>query len=91
MITVQVRVFNSLRHYMKGKRSYAQLTLTDGSTARQILEILRIPAEEVHLLMVNGQVPRGQMRNLNLVLHDQDRIALSGPLPFHRLYGAPVI
>ena len=91
MITIQVRVFNSLQSYMARRGNYAQLTLADGSTPRQILEALQIPAEEVYLLMVNGQVPRGQMRNLDLVLNDQDRIAFSGPLPYHRLYGSPVI
>lgn len=92
MTTVQVRVFNSLRGYvdLEGK-SYVQLSLPDGSTPRQILKVLRIPAEEVYVLMVNGQVPGGRMRNLDVVLNDQDRVALSGPFPFHRAYGAPVI
>lgn len=93
MITVQVRVFNSLRSYTIDleRKSYVQLTLPDGSTPRQILEALHIPAEEVYLLMVNGQVPAGRMRNLDVVLNDHDRVALSGPFPFHRAYGAPVI
>jgi hypothetical protein len=93
VITVEIRVFNSLRSCIAGlkRESSIQLTLPGGSTPRQILEALCIPAEEVYLLMVNGRVPGGQMGNLDVVLEDQDRVAFSGPLPFHRAYGAPVI
>ena len=91
MITVQVRIFNSLRSHMKEKRTDMRLTLPDGSTPHRILHVLGIPPEKVYLLMLNGQVPVGRMRDLNVVLNDQDRLAFSGPLPFHRAYGAPVI
>lgn len=95
MIELKIRFFNSLTRYA-GKRNPAALMLPEGSTVGDALERLDVPEQEIFLLTLNG---RNVMRGFGFgsgieterELQEGDVLALSGPVPFSRGYGSPVI
>ena len=89
-ITVRVHLFNSLSKYREEIRN-SEVILPKRSTPRDVLDLLHVPSEEVHFLMINGRTPEGPIPNLKVVLSDRDRLAFSGPIPFSRIYRTPVI
>lgn len=89
MIRLHVRLFNRMRQYADDGRDRFELSVPDRITYSHLLEILKIPEKDVFVAFRNG-------RNIALfpgndILTDGDVIALSGPVPFSRGYGAPVV
>jgi len=88
-ITIEVRLFNSLSRYGQGR-----LELPAGSTVADALARLAVPGSAIFLSLLNG---RNISRSLgggvegDHRLRDGDCLALSGPVPFSRGYGAPVV
>ena len=84
---IEVRLFNSLTKYGSGK-----LEVPEGSRVADVLQNLKIPPEEIHLVLLNG-------RNLGKVTDSEvqqplgpgDVLALSGPVPWSRGYGSAVV
>ena len=91
MIAVDVHLFNSLAAYAPG--ASVRLSFPDGTRAHAILQALRIPADRVYAAWRNGHdimtTFGGRLLDYATLEHG-DRIALSGPVPFSRGYGAPV-
>ena len=91
MIEIDLRFFNSLTRYRQGRD---RITLPDSATIDDLLRRLQIPEPEIFLLLLNG---RNIMRSLggpierHHRLQPGDRVALSGPVPFSRAYGSPVV
>lgn len=89
MIEVNIRLFNSLSRY--GARV---LSLPEASTVADALEHLRLPEPKVYMSLLNGRSimtgPGGHIERQH-VLRDGDTLAFSGPVPFSRGYGAPII
>jgi hypothetical protein len=86
MITLEIRLFNKMRKYAADSRSRFQLIVPENVTYPALL---KIPSKDVFVAFRNG-------RNVTLfpehdTLADGDTIALSGPVPFSRGYGAPVV
>ena len=89
MITLEIRLFNKLQGYAADGRHRFALAVPAGTTIRELLDRLKIPAGEVYLALRNG-------RNIELFpdgdsLRDGEIVALSGPVPYSKGYGSPVI
>jgi hypothetical protein len=92
MIEIEICLFNSLSKYAPAG-SPLRLTLAQGTDASQIVRQLQIPPREIYVVWRNGRnitTSFGGAVESNVVLKDGDRLALSGPIPFSRAYGAPV-
>lgn len=95
MINLEVRLFNSLTRYA-GKNNPLALTLPEGASIGDALRHLPVPEEEIFLLTLNG---RNVMRGFGFgsgietehELREGDVLSFSGPVPFSRGYGSPVI
>ncbi len=89
MIEIEIRLFNSLQKYHLDR-----LRLKGGSTVGDALRLLAIPDGEIYLTLLNGrnimQSPGGGIERQHR-LQQGDVLALSGPVPFSRAYGAPVV
>ena len=81
---IEVVLFNSLRR-VKGRRDY-QLRVPDSATVEHVIAQLELPESEVALVYRNGRLASFQSR-----LQPGDRVALFGPVPFSRVYGAPMV
>jgi hypothetical protein len=93
LVTTQVRMFNSISRFAGPEGIFRKLVLPAGSAISDVLRELRIPAEEIFLIFVNGRdiTPTlGDVRT-TYVIEDGDVIALSGPVPYSWGYGAPVV
>ena len=68
------------------------MRLRDDPTLHDVLRELRIPVHDTHIVMRNGRVLGTVMERVpETRIEDGDVIALSGPVPFSRGYGAPVV
>jgi len=93
-IEIEVRLFNSLAGYLKGRRTACRVSLPAGSCVGDILSMFQIPKSEVFLIMRNGRdlTPElGSTVRTDYRPQDGDVIALSGPVPYSWGYGAPVV
>ena len=95
MIKLEIRLFNSLTRYAEKTNALA-LTLPEGATIGDALKRLPVPEEEIFLLTLNGRnVMRGFGFNSGIEteheLREGDVLSFSGPVPFSRGYGSPVI
>ena len=91
MIEIELRLFNSLSHYAPVPT--LRLSVPSGTEARELPERLHIPARKIYAAWRNGRdimTTFGGRVQDGIVLDAGDRIALSGPVPFSRGYGAPV-
>lgn len=95
MIEIRVKLFNSLCKYGSGNLQFP-LTLPENTTVGEVLQCVKIPENEIFLLMHNG---RNIMRGFGFgsgietghVLNHGDTVAFSGAVPFSRGYGAAVV
>ncbi|HXH04667.1 MAG TPA: hypothetical protein VNN09_15300 [Candidatus Competibacteraceae bacterium] len=95
MVEIEVRFFNSLTQY-NGGRVQRSLLLDGARTVGDALKRLPVPEGEIFLALHNG---RNIMRGFGCgsgietehELRQGDVLALSGPVPFSRGYGAPVV
>lgn len=89
MIKLEIRLFNKLYKFARNGAHRFELDVPQDTTYSGLLEILNIPENEVFLALRNG-------RNIELfprndILNNGETIALSGPVPYSRGYGAPVV
>ena len=90
---IEVALFNSLRRLREDAGSF-RIKLTRGARVGDLVECLAIPRDRIYVAFVNG---RSVMADLGkeledwVELNDGDRVAFSGPVPFSRAYGAPVV
>lgn len=96
-ITIEVWLYGPLAQYAgeASQGSYAQLNveLPEGSTVGDLVRQLGVPAEERGITFVNGNLAAlpGLEADLDLVLHDGDRVGISHPKsmwPFQYRFGA---
>lgn len=94
-VTVEARLFNSLFKYAADRNCRQSVTLPAGSSIGDLANLLRLPSDEVFLIMRNGRdvTPGlvGAAVNLEPALEDGDVIAFSGPVPYSYGFGAPVV
>jgi len=96
-IKVEIWLYGPLAQYAgeANQGSYAQLDLElpQGSTMGDLVRQLGIPAEERGITFVNGNLAAlpGVEADLDLALHDGDRVGISHPKsmwPFQYRFGA---
>lgn len=72
MINVKVRLFANLR---ENRDKEMMIELGEGSTIKDIIEILNIPREDAAILLVNGLGAE-----LDKILEDNDTVSIFPPL-----------
>ena len=83
MTTIQVWLYGPIARYAgeasQGSHAHLQMEMPDGSTVGNLIRHLGIPAEERGITFVNGNLSAlpGMEADLDLVLHDGDRIGIS--------------
>lgn len=91
MIEIEICLFNSLARYGNGLAP-GRLQLPTGARALDAACRLGVPLREIFVAWHNGHnimtTFGGELEDVRL--EDGDRLALSGPVPFSRAYGAPV-
>lgn len=95
MIQIEVRLFNSLTRYRRNGNPY-HLELPHPATVADALRRIDVPEPEIFLLTHNGRnIMRGFGFNSGIetehALADGDILSFSGPVPFSRGYGSPVV
>ena len=95
MVRVTVRLFNSLGRF-GGQRPFFSLSLPTGSRVADVLGSLPVPESDIFLVLHNGHnIMRGFGFQSGIesehLLQDGVILALSGPVPFSRGYGSPVV
>ncbi len=84
---IEVRLFNSLLKY--GPRT---LELAEGSRVSNAMECLKIPNDEIHVVLLNGRnIMDDEGIDYEHVLNPGDVLALSGPVPWSKGYGSAVV
>jgi molybdopterin converting factor small subunit len=72
-LKVEVRVFSGLESYIPGT-TFGQIipvSITEGSTGRELLKKLNIPEDKVFSFLVNGV-----HKNIEVALNNGDRVSL---------------
>jgi sulfur carrier protein ThiS len=90
---LEICLYNSLRKYGAGDMIFRTM-LPEGTTVADLLRHLAVPTREIYVAFRNGisiTPDLGKRLAEDTVLAHGDRIALSGPVPFSRGYGAPVV
>ncbi len=88
MATITFNAFSFLQKKLKAKNlEYvnAQLSIEEGTTARDLIRQMQLTEEEVEAVMLNGRVGL-----LDTVLQDQDRVAFvphGTPGPYRVMFG----
>lgn len=92
MIEIEIHLYNSLTKYA-ARYEPLRLSLPAGARPAEVLRRLGIPEREIYVAWHNGHnilTEFGGPFEDDVVLTHGDRLALSGPVPFSRGYGAPV-
>ncbi len=92
MIEVEVHLYNSLVRFVR-RYEPLRLSLPEGAVPAEVARRLGIPEREIFAAWHNGRnilKSFGGSFEDGVVLGHGDRLALSGPIPFSRAYGAPV-
>lgn len=73
MIEIELRVFGELRKYRKGTAigEGQALRCDDGSTVKDILNLIGIPETEAKIILVNGRA-----KEIDDEIHGGDRLAI---------------
>jgi len=82
VMQVTLKLFASLASYLpptKKNGIEADLSLPEGSTIGDIIEIYKIPKQSAHLVMVNGVYVQPEHR-LSYVLKESDALAICPPV-----------
>ena len=95
-LEIEARLFNSLAKYAGEGGPCQRMTLDAGSTAGDLIRILKLPLPEIFLVLRNGRditpgLYQAGVVNEDALLDDGDVIACSGPAPYSFGYGAPVV
>ena len=95
VVKAQVRLFNSITKYADAEGSRRELSLPAGTTVGELADRLRIPRDELFLVLVNGRditpgLVGSDIKDYHLI-EDGDVVAFSGAVPYSYGYGAPVV
>ena len=92
MIEVEIHLYNSLTKCF-ARNEPLRLLLPSGTPPAEVAQRLGIPNGEIFAAWHNGRnilKSFGGSFEDGVSLDNGDRLALSGPIPFSRAYGAPV-
>ena len=68
------------------------MDLDGNRTVLDVVQSLKVPARAIHVIFRNGRVIGHSLGEAgSATVNHGDIIALSGPVPFSRGYGAPVV
>jgi molybdopterin converting factor small subunit len=81
---IEVVLFNSLRRATGTAR--CRLQVPESATVEQVIARLGLADAGIGLVYRNGRLV-----SRDAGLKPGDRLALSGPVPFSRVYGAPMV
>lgn len=95
-MSIEVRFFNSLARYSGAEGLVRKLEVPVGETVGSLIARLRLPINEIFLVLRNGRdispgLYMGGNVNVEVSLSEGDVVALSGPVPYSYGYGAPVV
>lgn len=89
---LEIRLFNSLQRYAEQRTPRFVMEVARGATLGEVVRRLGIPPEQVYLAMRNGTNAELLAEDrFDVPLADGDAVALSGPIPYSRGYGSPVV
>lgn len=96
VIEVEVRLFNSLVRHAGPEGPVRRLVFEAGATVGDVVDRLRLPVEDVFLVLRNGRdvspgVYGGGRIARDAPIDGGDVLAFSGPVPYSFGYGAPVV
>lgn len=95
LVTVEVRLFNSMTRYANGNGLRHRLTLPAGTSVGELADRLRIRREDLFLVLVNGRDITPGLVGAGVkdyhTIEDGDVVAFSGAVPYSYGYGAPVV
>ena len=93
-VTVEVRLFNSLTRFAGDRYKPLTVAMPAGSSVGDVLRMLKIPADKIYLVLVNGRDATPRLNtavNEYRLLDEGDVLGLSGPVPYSWGYGSPVV
>ncbi len=95
-IAVEIRLFNSLVRHAGPEGPVRRMELAAGATVGDLVDRLRLPLDEVFLVLRNGRdvspgLYGGGRVNREAALDEGDVVAFSGPVPYSFGLGAPVV
>ena len=95
MITVCIKMFNSVGRFAPGKR-YFKLALPYNETVGELIKQLKVPEKEIFLVLHNGKnIMRYDDLNSIIdkerIIRDGDVLALSGPVTRSRCHGVQTV
>lgn len=95
-IAIEVRLFNSLVRHAGREGPVRRLSLPAGATVGDVIDRLRLPYDDVFLVLRNGRdvspgLYGGGFANREAGLESGDVLAFSGPVPYSYGLGAPVV
>ena len=95
VISVEVRLFNSLTRYAGPEGARRRMMLPAGTTVGELAARLAIPTADLFLVLVNGKdITPGLVGDAVRHQHqieEGDVVAFSGAVPYSYGYGAPVV
>lgn len=96
VLEVEARFFNSLAKYSGHDGLCRKVELPAGSRVGDLIDMFRLPAAEIYLVLLNGRdiTPgpyQGGVVNREVALEHGDVVAFSGPVPYSFGYGAPIV
>ena len=95
VISVEVRLFNSLTRYAGPEGTRRRLLLPAGTTVGELAARLAIPCSDLFLVLINGRdITPGLVGDAVREQHqveEGDVVAFSGAVPYSYGYGAPVV
>lgn len=76
-MTITIKLFAHLSKYLpeNAERNIATLELPEGTTVSDVIELLKVPPEECHLVLINGLYIYPDARNSNR-LEDGQTLAI---------------
>ncbi|WP_135078876.1 MoaD/ThiS family protein [Terasakiella sp. SH-1] len=93
-VTIEVRLFNSMHTKGNPEAVKEPLEYPAGTTVGDVFRDLKLPREELFLILVNGRdISPGLVGDVRFAheLEEGDILAFSGPVPYSFGYGAPVV
>ena len=95
VISVEVRLFNSLTRFAGPQGTRRRMVLPAGTTVGELAARLAIPTADLFLVLVNGRdITPGLVGDAVRHQHqieEGDVVAFSGAVPYSYGYGAPVV
>lgn len=95
LVTVKVRLFNSMTKYANGEGRQRVLALPAGTSVGELADQMRIPRQDLFLVLVNGRDITPGLVGAGVkdyhTIEDGDVVAFSGAVPYSYGYGAPVV